>query len=87
MAISSVNDAATATQPLELKVSTLYINGSAGAFTFTAGLQVGAATGGDKGYGTINANGAYYANGTAGVGCSGAPSASFASVNGIVTHC
>jgi hypothetical protein len=31
--------------------------------------------------------GAYYSGGTAGVTCSGSPTASFASTNGIVTHC
>jgi hypothetical protein len=36
--------------------------------------------------GTLGAN-AYYAAGTAGVSCSGAPSGAFSSVGGIVTHC
>jgi hypothetical protein len=37
--------------------------------------------------GQINASAGYRAGGTAGVTCSGTPSASFATVNGIVTHC
>jgi len=52
-----------------------------------AGLQLGVPVGNDKGTGTINAAGVYYANGTAGVTCAGAPTASFASTNGIVIHC
>jgi hypothetical protein len=36
--------------------------------------------------GNVDANG-YKAQGTAGVSCSGTPTSSFASVNGIVTHC
>jgi hypothetical protein len=34
--------------------------------TLSGGVQVGAPTGGDKGVGTVNAAGAYWANGTAG---------------------
>lgn len=37
--------------------------------------------------GKIRANGKFNANGTDGVSCSGSPTASFASINGIVTHC
>jgi len=37
--------------------------------------------------GTQNAVGGYLSGGSAGVSCSGTPSSSFASVNGIVTHC
>jgi hypothetical protein len=50
------------------------------------GLQVGVPTGGDKGAGTINAAGAYHANGTAGVATFG-PSAvtSITVKNGIIT--
>lgn len=55
--------------------------------TFQAGVQIGAPTGGDEGAGTINVATAYYSNGTIGVTCSGSPTASFASVKGIVTHC
>jgi hypothetical protein len=57
--------------------------------TFAAGLQVGAPTGGDKGAGTINAAGAYYANGTVGVSCAAGTVnlTTFAVTNGIVTHC
>lgn len=51
------------------------------------GFQVGSPTGGRQGLGTINASSTYYANGSAGVTCSGTPTLSFASVNGIVTHC
>ena len=39
------------------------------------------------GAGAVNAVGVYSQNGTAGVNCSGAPSGSFASSGGIVTHC
>lgn len=55
--------------------------------TFTVGTQLGAPTGGDKGAGTLNVQGAYYQNGTIGVTCSGSPTVSFASTLGIVTHC
>lgn len=53
------------------------------------GVQSGAPTGGAKGVGTVNAAGAYYANGTAGVSCAaGTVSlATLAVTNGIVTHC
>ncbi|MGH6888000.1 MAG: hypothetical protein ACREHF_02185 [Rhizomicrobium sp.] len=51
------------------------------------GVEVGAATGGVKGSGTLNMTGAIYANGTIGATCSGTPTSSFASVGGIVTHC
>lgn len=37
--------------------------------------------------GTVNSTAGYLANGTAGVTCSGTPTASFAATNGIVTHC
>lgn len=37
--------------------------------------------------GLLNVVGAYQANGTAGVTCAGSPTSSFASTNGIVTHC
>jgi hypothetical protein len=37
--------------------------------------------------GIFNAVGVYQANGTAGLTCSGTPTSSFASTNGIVTHC
>lgn len=53
----------------------------------TGGLYSAAATGGNEGVGTINAAGAYYSGGTIGVTCSGAPTGSFASTLGIVTHC
>jgi hypothetical protein len=55
--------------------------------TPAGGVQIGAPTGGDKGADTLNVKGAYYADGTLGVTCSGSPTSSFASVNGIVTHC
>jgi len=48
---------------------------------------IGAPTGGGKGLGTLNVASLYYANGTAGVSCSGSPTASFAATNGITTHC
>ena len=57
------------------------------SWTDNAGVYVGAPTGSGKGTGTLNVAGAYYANGTVGVTCSGTPTSSFASVNGIVTHC
>lgn len=37
--------------------------------------------------GLLNVVGAYQANGTSGVSCTGTPTSGFASVNGIVTHC
>jgi hypothetical protein len=48
------------------------------------GLMVGLTV--DKGFGTINTT-TYYSGGTAGVTCAGAPTGSFASTGGIVTHC
>jgi hypothetical protein len=50
------------------------------------GLYGFGVAGGDEGAATVNET-AYYAGGTAGVSCSGSPTSSFASVNGIVTHC
>jgi hypothetical protein len=52
-------------------------------------LIVGAPTGLDKGVGTINAVGPYYANGIAGVSCAaaGVVLSTFTVSNGIVTHC
>lgn len=41
----------------------------------------------DEGAGTLNVQNGYWSGGTQGVSCSGSPTASFASVNGIVTHC
>jgi hypothetical protein len=63
------------------------LNLFAGATTFSASLQIGAPTGGNEGTGTINAAGAYYANGTKGVTCSGALTviASITITNGIIT--
>lgn len=56
--------------------------------TFQAGIQVGAPTGGDKGAGTLNIAGAYWANGTTGVTCGAGISATTGrSVNGIITAC
>ena len=37
--------------------------------------------------GIENVVGARQANGTAGVTCSGTPTSSFATINGLVTHC
>lgn len=54
---------------------------------FVNGVQIGSPAGSTKGVGTLNVAGAYYANNTIGVTCSGSPTASFASTNGIVTHC
>ena len=48
-------------------------------------LQVGAPTGGDEGAGTINAAGAYYANGTIGVTQTAGAPTSIATIGGIVT--
>jgi len=70
--------------------SWLQKTGASAATTLAAlgpGLQLGAPPGGDKGLGTINAAGIYYANGIAGVTCAGAPGGSYAVTNGIVTHC
>jgi hypothetical protein len=58
----------------------------------TAGGQIGIGTT-VPGYlldvqgGQVNASGGFVAAGTAGVTCSGAPTASFAVTGGIVTHC
>lgn len=64
---------------------------SAGATTLTERMRIGAGIGIGlttlQGAGTLNISGAYYSNGTAGVTCSGSPTGSFASTNGIVTHC
>lgn len=50
------------------------------------GVSIGSAS--RHGVGTIDATGAYYANGTVGVTCSsGINATTFRSVNGIVTHC
>lgn len=59
----------------------------AGNVTFYAGVAVGAATGGYKGAGTINAAAAYYANGTAGVTCGSGLGGTSRTINGIVTTC
>jgi hypothetical protein len=50
------------------------------------GVQVGSPTGGDKGTGTINAQGAYYANGTVGVTATPTlPLTAFATTTGLAT--
>jgi hypothetical protein len=54
-------------------------------FTPAGGFNVGATT--NTASGVINAANGYSSGGTAGVNCSGSPTGSFASVNGIVTHC
>lgn len=59
-----------------------FFDGTASRITLNVGLQVGAPTGADKGAGTINAAGAYYANGT--IGCSGGATTA---TTGIVTTC
>jgi hypothetical protein len=66
------------------------INNSTGAIklneTGTGGLQLGTPAGGDKGAGTINASGAYWANGVAGVATFGPGAVTSITVkNGIVT--
>lgn len=50
----------------------------------SGGVSVGSAP--DPGVNAI-ASAAYFAGATAGVSCSGAPTGSFASINGITTHC
>lgn len=63
-------------------------NGNALVMTLTSGVQIGTPTGGDKGSGTINIGGLYYANGTAGVNCpAGVTAGTVVVTNGIVTHC
>jgi hypothetical protein len=54
-------------------------------FTVGGGLTVAAPTGGNKGSGTINAAGAYYANGTIGQSISGGTPVTIAATGGIVT--
>ena len=71
--------------------SILMWDGAGGFYFKTIGASqtnVGATvTAGIDASGNVNAVGGYKVNGTAGVSCSGAPTASFAVTNGIVTHC
>jgi len=64
-------------------VSRMYIagDGDVGIGTQTPGYLL------DVEGGQVNASGGFVAGGTAGVSCSGTPTASFAVTNGIVTHC
>jgi hypothetical protein len=64
----------------------LLTNAGTTVATWQNGLRLGAVTGGDPGNGGVNAIN-YWSSGSVGVTCSGRPSASFASVKGIVTHC
>ncbi len=57
---------------------TLNFSGAGIALNVTQSASVG---------GLLDVIAGYYSNGTAGVSCSGAPTASYATVNGIVTHC
>lgn len=60
-------------------------------FTPNAGVQIGAPTGGDKGANTLSIQGAYYSNGTLGVGTVGTgtavtlPLTAFTTAGGLVT--
>ena len=56
-------------------------------FQIAGAGEIGSASGGFKAGGSLNISGIYWSNGTQGLTCSGTPSASFASTNGIVTHC
>jgi hypothetical protein len=60
-------------------INALYLDGS-DIFQLGGGDPVAVAS-------TLNVVGGYKSNGTAGVSCSGTPTSSFATVNGIVTHC
>lgn len=62
-------------------------NGGSGIDLAFEPLEVGSPTGGMPSAGSVNISGVYQVNGTAGVTCSGAPTGSFASVGGVVTHC
>lgn len=67
-----------------------FVNGAEQGRWVNGGLAVGSTSAGvyrEQVTGTLNVTSTYYANGTAGVSCSGTPTSSFASVNGIVTHC
>ena len=65
--------------------NTTHALAEAGRFGPSGGFSVGTST--DPGIGTISANVKFTAAGVVGVTCSGAPTASFASTGGIVTHC
>jgi hypothetical protein len=66
---------------------TAYLTVTSTSTTIAGGLAVGAPTGGAEGTGTVNSAGAYYANGTKGVTCSGALTvvSSVTIKNGIIT--
>lgn len=77
--ITAINDALNAFTALQYEASThKFIEG---------GIQVNAPTGGDKGAGTINAAGAYYANGTVGASAgSFSVITAITATNGLVTQ-
>jgi hypothetical protein len=61
------------------------VGGAEQARVTSTGMAIGTVI--TEGAGTLNVAGGYYDNGTAGVTCSGSPTASFAAAGGIVTHC
>lgn len=71
----------------QISGTTYFTVNTVAAQVSNVGLEIGSPTGGSEGTGTINAATGYYANGSVGVTCSGSPTASFASTEGIVTHC
>lgn len=62
-------------------------NGGSGIDLAFEPLEVGSPTGGMPSTGSVNISGVYQVNGAPGVACSGAPTGSFATVGGVVTHC
>jgi hypothetical protein len=66
---------------------TMQAGAAGGELGIGGGVKVGAPTGSFKGSGTLNIQGAYWADGTTGVTCAGAPTGAFATKNGIVTAC
>lgn len=78
-------------QPTNMIFQTTAATPSAGLVTGltvfpSGGAGVGASVA-DPGINNMGVAGIYIANGVSGVSCSGAPTAAFASVGGIVTHC
>jgi hypothetical protein len=83
--------------PVRTNGTLIYAQDAGGSFTVANGIDfhLGSATGNWFQFGSVaSLSGAgalnvasYSVAGTAGVTCSGAPTASFASTNGIVTHC
>jgi hypothetical protein len=82
----SFNNTVTVTNQINTHFKTV-VAGTGATFTNNWALEADSFRAGTSNFFTISTGGVPSSNGTAGVTCSGSPTASFASTNGIVTHC